>query len=62
MLEQFDKQGMDAIFGQKSLTATNDLYNNLNTLNGLKATSPQPVKIAPDNSDNNNSKDNKKYF
>lgn len=60
MLEQFDKQGLDAIFGQKSLTATNDLYNNLNTLNSLKATSPQPVKITPDS--NNNSKDNKKYF
>jgi hypothetical protein len=56
MLEEFEQKGMDVIFGQKSLTATNDLYNNLNSLN---ATAPKPVKIA---ADNNNSKDNKKYF
>jgi hypothetical protein len=57
MLEQFDKQGMDAIFGNKTKGALpiGELYDNLNNLN---ATPAQPVKIKC----SIDSKENKKYF
>jgi len=57
MLEQFDKQGMDAIFGNKTKGALpiGELYDNLNSLN---ATPAQPVKIK----NSIGSKENKKYF
>lgn len=58
MLEEFDKKGMDAIFGDKkeqTSLPTGAVYNNLNNFS-----SPQPQVLKSNNSENSSEK--KKYF